>query len=90
MTEKSVEVAFFIERGNMNQITIVRVRREITYKRPKYLSGNKPFNRLPLKQRAIFILHTAGMTYRDIQKLSIATPKSISRAIKKGYEEYRG
>jgi len=60
-------------------------------KRPKYLVGNKPFNRLPLKQRAIFILYLAGFTYRDLIKLKIvASPETISRAISMAKEVYRG
>jgi DNA-directed RNA polymerase specialized sigma24 family protein len=57
-------------------------------KRPKYLVGNKPFSRLPLKQRAIFILYMAGLTYNDLQQLSIASPRTISKVIKRAYEEY--
>ena len=48
-------------------------------KKPKYV--NKPFNRLPLKRRAVFILHLAGFTYRELMSLGIASPKTISRAI---------
>lgn len=59
------------------------------FKRLKYI--NKPFKNLPLKQRAIFILHLAGFTYREIQKLKIvASPETISKAIINGYKEYKG
>lgn len=58
-------------------------------KRPKYLVGNKPFCRLPLKQRAIFVLHMAGFTYRELIKLKIvASPETISKVITMGYSEY--
>ena len=58
-------------------------------KRPKYLVGNKPFCRLPLKQRAIFVLHMAGFTYEDMLKLKIVvSPETISRYLAKGYGEY--
>jgi len=59
-----------------------------SFSRPKYLVGNKPFNRLPLKQRAIFVLWLAGFTYRDIEALGMASRKTITNAIRKGYEEY--
>ena len=51
----------------------------------KYM--NKPFRRLPLKQRAILILHMAGFTYKELQRLGVANPNTISRAIQKGYDE---
>ena len=35
-------------------------------KRPKYI--NKPFQRLPLKKRACFILHLSGFSTRQIEK----------------------
>lgn len=58
-------------------------------KRPKYLVGNKPFCRLPLKQRAIFILHMAGFTQRELIKLKLVTSlRDTSKSIAKGYEEY--
>jgi len=58
-------------------------------KRPKYLVGNKPFSRLPLKERAIFVLHMAGFTCRDIEKVLSGTSRSaISRWIVNGYGEY--
>ncbi len=54
--------------------------------RPKYI--NKPFARLPLKQRACWILHLAGMSTRDIQK-AIGTPyRTVSNYIQRGYKEY--
>jgi len=67
---------------------VVRIQREVTIKRPKYLVGNKPFNRLPIKQRAIFILHLGGFTYEDIQALGIASNNTISKAISRGRKEY--
>ena len=58
-------------------------------KRPKYLVGNKPFCRLPLKQRAIFVLHLAGFTQRELIKLKLVTSlRDTSKYIAKGYEEY--
>jgi len=58
-------------------------------KRPKYLVGNKPFCRLPLKQRAIFVLHMAGFTEREIAKLLNGASKgSVNRAKSMGYNEY--
>jgi len=55
-------------------------------KRPKYV--NKPFSRLPLKQRAVFVLFLAGFTYKELQKLGVAAPECISDSIKRGYGEY--
>lgn len=60
-------------------------------KRPKYLVGNKPFSRLSLKERAVFILYMGGLTQREIAKLGIKTTtstKTINNIIAKGYEEY--
>jgi len=51
----------------------------------KYI--NKPFQRLPLKLRACFILYVAGFTYRQIQQLGIASPRTISKSIKMGKDE---
>ena len=56
-------------------------------KRPKYI--NRPFTRLPLKQRACFILHLAGFTQREMLRvLSVASFKTINAYIKHGIEEY--
>jgi len=54
-------------------------------KRPKYI--NKPFNRLPLKLRACYILILAGFTYKQIQQVSKASSRTISQAIKRACEE---
>jgi len=59
-----------------------------SFSRPKYLVGHKPFNRLPLKQRAIFILWLAGFTYKEIEAVSKASSKTITNAITKGCKEY--
>lgn len=51
---------------------------------------NKPFERLPLKQRAVFILHLAGFTQREIAKLLDETSTAtVNRCISKGYKEYK-
>ena len=55
--------------------------------RPKYV--NKPFSRLPLKQRAVFVLYLAGFTYRELSRLKlVASHRDISSFIKRGFEEY--
>ena len=56
------------------------------YQRRKLI--NKPFNRLDPKVRAIFILHLAGFTQREIRKLLITDMNFVNRAIAKAYEEY--
>lgn len=54
--------------------------------RHKYI--NKPFNRLPLKLRACFILHHAGFSCRDIER-AFGTPyRTVSRYIAIACEEY--
>ena len=55
-------------------------------KRPKYT--NRPFARLPLKQRACFILYMAGFTTRQIGTLIVTSYVTVSRYIKHGIEEY--
>lgn len=49
---------------------------------------NKPFDRLPLKQRAIFILHLAGFTQREIRDLLRTDRNLVSSAISMGFKEY--
>lgn len=49
---------------------------------------NEPFNRLTLKQRAVFILHLAGVTQREIRHLLRTDRNFVNDSIKKGYEEY--
>ena len=55
-------------------------------KRPKYV--NRPFTRLPLKQRACFILHLAGFTHRQIKLLLGTGSDYTSQAITMGCKEY--
>ena len=55
-------------------------------KRPKYI--NKPFHLLPLKQRAIFILHLAGFTQREIASLIRTSVSTINYYICRSYEKY--
>lgn len=51
---------------------------------------NKPFERLPLKQRAVFVLHLAGFTQREIASLfDELSQATTSRYISKGYKEYK-
>lgn len=48
----------------------------------------KPFHLLPSKKRAVYILHLAGFTVRDISRL-LRTPRStISDYIQEGCEKY--
>ena len=56
-------------------------------KRPTYIQ--KPFHRLPLKQRAIFILHLAGFSCREIERATETDHVTVSRLISTGYEEHR-
>ena len=49
-------------------------------KRPKYI--NRPFNNLPLKQRAILILYISGFTYADMKKMLRVGRTTISSTIK--------
>lgn len=56
------------------------------FRRIKYI--NKPFNRLPFKKRAVFILHLAGFSSREIERLIATDYSTITRWIKKSYEEY--
>lgn len=59
----------------------------VSFQRPKYV--NKPFSRLPLRQRAVFVLHMAGFTIREIAKLVYGTKRNkVSRLIIKSYKEY--
>ena len=51
----------------------------------KYI--NRPYHRLPIKRRAVFILCVAGFTYREIVALGIATHRTISKALKQAQEE---
>ena len=51
---------------------------------------NKPFDRLPLKQRACFILHLAGFSYRQIKLLLVTGMDTITKAIVSGYSNYHG
>lgn len=58
-----------------------------SFTRPKYI--NKPFKNLPLKKRAVFILHLAGFTYREIMALKIvASPSTVSHWLKEANENY--
>lgn len=54
--------------------------------KPRYI--NKPFNRLSPKVRAVFILHLAGFSCREIEKLCVTSHMTISRWILRGYIEY--
>jgi DNA-directed RNA polymerase specialized sigma24 family protein len=54
--------------------------------RPQYI--RKPFDRLPLKQRAVFILHISGMSYRQIGYLLKIGCSSAHRICVKGKECY--
>jgi DNA-directed RNA polymerase specialized sigma24 family protein len=54
--------------------------------KPKYI--RKPFDRLPLKQRAIYILHLAGFTNREIGKLLATDFTWVNRLISKSYNKY--
>ena len=63
-------------------------RREGEFTRPRYLVGCKPFWRLPLKQRAVFVLHLAGFTQREISKLIRTSLQTINTYISNGYKEY--
>jgi len=57
-------------------------------KKPQYI--NKPFKNLPLKQRAVFILHLAKFSTREILSLGIISGlDTVSRYITKSYDEYR-
>jgi len=49
---------------------------------------NKPFERLPIKQRAVFILHLAGFTQREVSKLLKTSLRDINTYISRGYKEY--
>jgi transposase len=54
--------------------------------RPKYI--RKPFDRLPLKKRAVFILHMGGMSYREIADLLKIGRSSAHRIGVEGNESY--
>ena len=56
------------------------------FKRVKYV--NKPFNRLTLKQRAIFILTISGFTQREIAKLLKTSLRDVNQSIADSFEEY--
>lgn len=49
---------------------------------------NRPFTRLKLKERGIFILHLAGFSYRDIAKIVRTSKDTVTRYVNKGYREY--
>lgn len=56
-------------------------------KRPQFV--NKPFSRLPLKQRAVFVLHLAGFTDREIVGIVNGASKgSVYRWLSICYREY--
>ena len=52
----------------------------------KYI--NKPFDRLPFKKRATFILHLAGFTAEQIASLEIPSLGTVKRYITQSYKEY--
>jgi len=49
---------------------------------------NKPFDRLPLKRRAIFILYISGFTYREIKSLLGTGSDFVSSTISSSWKEY--
>ena len=53
--------------------------------RPQYI--NKPFQNLPLKQRACFILHLAGFSSYEIEKAFCLPRRTISHYISTSYDE---
>jgi hypothetical protein len=54
--------------------------------KPKYI--RKPFDRLPLKQRAIYILWLAGFTCREIEKITETDHVTVSRYVLSIYDKY--
>jgi len=54
--------------------------------RPKYI--RKPFDRLPLKQRAIYILWLAGFTQKEIGKMLVISQPAVTQAISRICNKY--
>lgn len=59
--------------------------------KPNLPAKEKPFQDIPLSERAIFILHLAGFSYRQIKQIfasSKPTIYRISQVILGGYRRY--
>jgi DNA-directed RNA polymerase specialized sigma subunit len=54
-------------------------------KRPKYI--NRPYQYLPLKQRAIYILSLAGITQEEIGKLLVVSQQGVSKVLSSIYKK---
>lgn len=52
----------------------------------KYI--NKPFTRLDVKERVIFVLYISGFTQREIRSFLRTDINFVSASIKKGLREY--
>lgn len=56
------------------------------YGKAKFI--NKPLDRLPLRERAVFVLYLAGFTQREIKSILGTRSDFVSQAIKMGCKEY--